>query len=219
MRCLVFVWTLSIEWILNLYEHACQHAPHAVMVSQIIWLLLKHYTVTVVVILSDFMLTQCGRAFTDWTWQKVLVWDVAVRCTQCYAVERCCFWEFAYHVNLASKQGQFEIIWHQRRGERFNLLPQVKQRSEWQDSIHCKWKTAMKSRQGWLARAVKTLYIWCSSLLLKVDLYLAFKWQQVVSKPNLVCPDFQIGQMFSLLTIKDPLKTVCLVINQPRNIQ
>ena len=112
------------------------------------------------------------------------------------------FLGFASHVNLAAEQGQFsERTFVGRgkgkkkrrvgKGERLNLPPPVKHSGEWQDSIHCKWKSAMKSRRGRLARAVKPLlYL----MLLKVDPSLVFDWQQIVSKPNCVGHNFQLGK-------------------------
>ena len=120
---------------------------------------------------------QCCKAFTGSTPQNgptnqvhaVLLWITLP------------FWAFALHVNPAPKQGKYSVGSsdtrgdgrtgkERRRGDGLRLLPPIKQSGEWQDSIHCKWATAMKSGRGRRGGAVKTLYIWCSSLLLKVDL-------------------------------------------------
>lgn len=143
----------------------------------------------------DFMLTQCGRAYTERALSET--WQPGVHTA---TVE---FLGFASHVNLASEQGQFSertLVGRGRgkkkkrrvrKGKRLNLPPPVKHSGEWQDSIHCKWKTAMKSERGRLARAVKPLlYL----MLLKVDPSLAFDWQQIVSKPNCVGHNFQLGK-------------------------
>lgn len=173
--------------------------------------------VTVIVTLSNLCWHNVAEPFTACTPQKVLAWDLAVRCIQCSCAVLCSFDNkhpmWSLHL---SKDSSWETMRNQRRGkegrrwekgrrERLNLLPPVNRGGEWHNSVHCKWKMAMKSRQGRLARAVKTFYIWCSSLLLKADPELEFEWQQIVSKLNCVGRNFQIRptwcpETFSILT-------------------
>lgn len=142
----------------------------------------------------DFMLTQCCQSL----YRKGLVWDLAARCTHCY----CGVFRICIPCKSCSRTRAIfrEDVCRKRKGkkkrrvgkgERLNLPPPVKHSGEWQDSIHCKWKSAMKSRRGRLARAVKPLlYL----MLLKVDPSLVFDWQQIVSKPNCVGHNFQLGK-------------------------
>lgn len=142
--------------------------------------------------------------YADTMWQslyrKGLVWDLAARCTHCYCgVFRICipckscirtraiFREDCLSAEEEERKKKRRV----RKGKRLNLPLPVKHSGEWQDSIHCKWKTAMKSERGRLARAVKPLlYL----MLLKVDPSLAFDWQQIVSKSNCVGHNFQLGK-------------------------